>query len=513
MKKYMILWIAVFGICSCENFLDVKPKSEILGDKLFETAEGFEDALYGVYTHLGRADLYGKMLSWYMPDLLAAYYVKENVNTQWQLLLNFDYTNNQLADRKIFDNIWIQMYENIGYVNDILRYLDEHNDMRYHHFYKGEALGLRAFMHLELCNCFAPAYREDTRDLPAIPYYERYEPLVQPFRTLEAVYRKVTDELQVAEALLAEEGDYLTADRTAMPGAPAFMTQRQFHMNLYAVQALLARTYLMKNDLDSAMIYAEKVIASGKFSFADKTNLAHEYASCISENETIWAVYPVSEWTDLMRECFDYAQDDMDRAMLPLNGFWVGMFGVEGWAVDYGFQTLYQVPNTEGRQDFRYNAWFRQREGVTGKHRRFYKIYRNTGEPDGQKGIHMIRIPEMYLIMAEGLLKKGDTEKAREYFDTYTRARGFYYKEEEAVFDMDLINKEYRKEFFGEGREWFNRKRQNLPFYSCMYSLNPPYPEGTDAKYTWPVPDDEFEYREGGREGVYPPRQEEEQTH
>ncbi len=513
MKKYMILGILLFGIYSCENFLDVKPKSEILGDKLFESAEGFEDALYGVYTNLGQSELYGQMLSWYMPDLLAGYYIKENANQQWQLLLTYDYTNNQLADRKVFDNIWTKMYENIGHVNNIIRFLDEHTGMRYYNFYKGEALGLRAFMHFELCNCFAPAYREDTKDAPAIPYYESYEPLVQPFRTVEAIYQKVTGELKTAENLLSEEGDFLTVDRASLPGVPAYMTQRQFHMNLYAVQALLARVYLMKNDLDSAMIYADKVIQSEKFTFADKTNMAYEYASCISKSETIWGVYPKSNWVDLMRNNFDYAYDDMNSALLPLNGFWVGMFGVEGWAVDYGFQTLYQVPTTEARQDFRYNAWFRQREGVTGKYRRFYKIYRNTGDPSGQKGINMIRIPEMYLIMTEGLLKKGETEKAREYFDTYTRARGFYYKEDEVSFDMDLVNKEYRKEFFGEGREWFNRKRQNLPFYPCLYSLDPPYPEGTDAKYTWPVPDDEFEYREGGREGVYPPVEEEEQTH
>ena len=36
-------------------------------------------------------------------------------------------------------------------------------------------------------------------------------------------------------------------------------------MNLYAVQALLARVYWMKQDMDSAAIYAKKVIDSQKF--------------------------------------------------------------------------------------------------------------------------------------------------------------------------------------------------------------------------------------------------------
>ena len=512
MKKYMFLFIIVFGISSCNSFLDVKPKSEILGDKLFETPEGFEDALYGVYTGLTQDALYGKILSWYLPDLLAGYYIKENAGQQWELLLfSFNYTG--ISDRGMFDNIWTKMYENINYVNSIIQNVDEHKGFKYYKFYKGEALALRAFMHFDLCNCFAPAYREDTRNSPAIPFYETYEPLVYPFRTVEAIYRKVIDDLKMAEALLEDEPNYLARDRKGIPGINAFMTERQYHMNLYAVQGLLARVYQMRNDLDSAMIYAEKVIRSEKFDFADKTNMAYEYASCISKDETLWGIYPLAEYVVQLQENFDYPDDDVNVSLLPLNGFWLYPdYYPEGMgAVDYGFQMLYKVPTSDGRQDYRYNGWFRQRKGVTGKHRRFYKIYNDTGKTSKQRGISMMRISEMYLIMAEGLLKKGQITEARKYFDTYTSARGFVFKEGEATFDMDLINKEYRKEFFGEGREWFNRKRQNLPIYSAYMSLGQPVP-ASDEKYTWPIPEDEFEYRDGGKEGVYPSETDEQQN-
>ena len=512
MKKYVILFIVTFGIGSCESFLDVKPKSEILGDKLFETREGVEDALYAVYTDLAQSALYGKVLSWYLPDLLAGYYIKENADREWELLLTFKYK--EAPQRAMFDNIWIEMYKNISQVNNIIQNIDAHKDFKYYSFYKGEALGLRAFMHFDLCNCFVPAYREDTRDMPAIPYYETYEPLVYPFRSLEAIYRKVIDDLKEAETLLQDEPDYLTLDRKGIPGVEAFMTERQYHMNLYAVQGLLARVYQMKNDLDSAMIYAEKVIRSEKFDFADKTNLANEFASCISDKETIWGIYPRLGYVDDLQSNFDYVDDNVNSALLPLNGFWLyPQFGMpEGMGpVDYGFDYLYRVSTTEGRQDYRYAAWFRQREGVSAKHRRFFKIYKNTGDVPRRRGLSMIRIPEMYLIMAEGLLKKGDVDEARVYFDTYTRARGFFFKEGEVAFNMDLINKEYRKEFYGEGREWFNRKRQGLPIYSAYYSLSEPYP-ATDERYVWLIPEYEFEYREGGKEGVYPPVEDEEQN-
>ena len=170
------------------------------------------------------------------------------------------------------------------------------------------------------------------------------------------------------------------------------------------------------------MLYAEKVIRSEKFDFADKTNMAYEYASCISKDETLWGIYPLAEYVVQLQENFDYPDDDVNVSLLPLNGFWLYPdYYPEGMgAVDYGFQMLYKVPTSDGRQDYRYNGWFRQRKGVTGKHRRFYKIYNDTGKTSKQRGISMMRISEMYLIMAEGLLKKGQITEARKYFDTYT---------------------------------------------------------------------------------------------
>ena len=77
MRKYIQLLIMVFGLPACESFLDVKPEGEVLGDVLFETSEGCEDALYGVYANLGQLELYGEVLSYELPDLLASYYTKE----------------------------------------------------------------------------------------------------------------------------------------------------------------------------------------------------------------------------------------------------------------------------------------------------------------------------------------------------------------------------------------------------------------------------------------------------
>ena len=44
---------------SCENWLDVKPKAEIKWDVMFETEQGFKDALIGCYYNLADESVYG----------------------------------------------------------------------------------------------------------------------------------------------------------------------------------------------------------------------------------------------------------------------------------------------------------------------------------------------------------------------------------------------------------------------------------------------------------------------
>ena len=52
MKK--IIYMLLIASCgwSCDSFLDVNPKAEVIDEDMFSTASGVEDALYGVYSAL-----------------------------------------------------------------------------------------------------------------------------------------------------------------------------------------------------------------------------------------------------------------------------------------------------------------------------------------------------------------------------------------------------------------------------------------------------------------------------
>ena len=74
-----------------------------------------------------------------------------------------------------------------------------------------------------------------------------------PFDPIGESYNKIIRDFKEAEKLLAEHGEYF--DRTD-ENAGGFVKDRVIHMNLYAVQALLARVYWEKGDLETAKNYA-----------------------------------------------------------------------------------------------------------------------------------------------------------------------------------------------------------------------------------------------------------------
>lgn len=56
MRKYIQIisfLLAAVTLSGCENWLDVKPETEVNEDDMFNTEQGFMDALYGIYVNMG----------------------------------------------------------------------------------------------------------------------------------------------------------------------------------------------------------------------------------------------------------------------------------------------------------------------------------------------------------------------------------------------------------------------------------------------------------------------------
>ena len=62
--------LSITLFAGCNNWLDVRPESELSEDDMFSTEQGYMDALYGVYVNMGKNELYGGSLPLTM-DLVA----------------------------------------------------------------------------------------------------------------------------------------------------------------------------------------------------------------------------------------------------------------------------------------------------------------------------------------------------------------------------------------------------------------------------------------------------------
>lgn len=480
MKKYMILLIIVAGMWACDNFLDVKPKTEIVETIFFKNEQGFRDGLYGVYSSMGKSPVYGQCMTFLVTDLLAQYYTGMQAGAAYYSISTFDHTHDNA--RGLYNKMWNGTYQTIGYVNNVLKNLELKGpgSLEYYSLYKGEALGVRAFLHFDLIRMFAPHITSP--DAQGIPFVKYYTPLVTPFSSVGQIYGMVKSELKEAEQLLAQDEELMTLPRNRSLD-DGFFSCREIHCNLYAVQAILARVYWMEDDQDSAYIYAKKVIDSRKFAFVAKTAVKTSFAGVVNDQETIWGLNSETFYKDVYSAFYETSPMGMSN-LFPHKDF----------------INLSHMNTGEG-EDFR-SEWVRPRMDDKGATPRLMKILNENkalGKTDitdpGISGMNLIRIPELYLIVAEALLTKGQANEARIYFDQLIESRGLIgFAKRNPVRELKLedILVERRKEFVGEGQEWFSMKRLNKDVYNPNTLKT--YP-GSDEIYTLSIPDDEFEFR------------------
>lgn len=481
MKKIIILLCLSLSLCCCDSFLDVNPDSEVVNDDMFNSAEGVEDALYGVYMTMVTKDMYGRLMSNMIPEILGQNFV----STYQYLTYLGDLKYDRSETRGMYKNMWKTSYLAISYLNNIIESLEGKNEKDFKHYglYMGEALGLRAAIHFDLLRFFAVhiTSTDEAAKAKAIPYVTEYDFKVTPYSSVEDAYAKIIADLERAESYLAEDETYMPANRVG--NEKGFTGARVLHFNLYATQAMLARVYWMKGDLAKAKTYADKVIRSNKFRFVNSVNLGSFMQKTISLDETIWGLYNAEVYSDWYTQhangsglgnlCDGFAQIYNDEGGDPENDRrrldWFGTLEKGGKTKDVCEKMMGRVTDTTSLSTS-YN-----------------------GGP--YLGTSMIRIPEMYYIMAEALLDEGDASGARWYLDTVISARGlvkFANRVPQVEITMDRIMAERRKELFGEGQWWFCLKRLNSPVKLATSSATLP---GSDKIYVLPLPTEEVDYR------------------
>lgn len=457
--KILCLLLLACSISSCENWFDVTAKSELKGDDMLSNRTGYRDALIGCYATMAGANLYGSQLTMTYMDVLGQYYsTAKTALNNFAYAANYDYSNLTEEARK--DGIWKDMYNVIANTNNILDHIDGDKGLFMEGEYeviKGEALAIRAYMHLDLLRLFAKSpSMTDGLQAKAIPYVDHFTNQIYPQLTVEQVLERILTDLTAAQSLLKDVDPYgpkhSQYDLDALSG---LLKGREYRLNYYAVTALKARALLYRGkteDLNNAGLCAKEVIESGLFPLVTSADIqSSDGNGFVSEN--IFALES-KELKDNVAEKYFYVTSN-NYNFLAANK-----------------STINKVFPTTLDMDYRLKWWIEN----TGSYYILSKY--NTS-----KRIPLLKVSEMYLILAETSATESDRET---WLNQLLYHRGLPNESLEGVDFKARLLQEYAKEFIGEGQLFYAYKRLN----SSKSPVSNAVVANPEAVYVLPLPSD-----------------------
>ncbi len=468
MKKYIYTLAMALLTMSCNDWLDVMPKTNTDEAELFRNEQGFKEALTGAYIKMTSTSLYGRDLTYGFMDVLAQRYNNaqtESNKTSDPLWYSFPST----LTEGYTNTFWKEHYNLIANLNNLLTNIETNGSAiktnGYYNIIKGEALGLRAFLYLDLLRMYGPLPKTNLSGL-SIPYRTQFDREVAKLRPASEVIDLIIEDLKSAETLLANDAMNISFPDSYTP--TGFLSNRHNRMNKCAVKATLARAYLWKGDKVNAAIKAREVIeakkANGNRQFALSTDNtldklgATELIFALNMDsetfpETVSEEFSLNKWRYYIILSDDSRLDDI---------FDVAVDGKNDMRIKEGIGF---VITTNGAYTLKYTQ-------------------ENLPSPVLKNTMPLIRLPEMYYILAEC---SEDLTESAYWLSIVRSARGIegisFANEAEK---LSAIEKEYRKEFYAEGQLWYFYKRQEYTtFQFCPISTL------TEANYRFPIPDDE----------------------
>lgn len=412
MKKIKILLyssLSLLSLSACNDQLELTPYQSIPNEVALSSDENVRKVLFGAYDQLSAAALYGGNLLLFS-ELLAA-----NQEIRWQGTfgeVGEVYNKSIVLNNSYVSSVWIQAYQTINGVNNVLNSLDlvaEADRSRI----QGEALFIRSAVYFELVKLFGLPYSAgNTNSNLGVPLVLNAtvglvtEADYVSRSTVEEVYTQIINDLIVAEGLLP--------------------TTNGFYANKSVAASFLSRIYLQKEDYVNAADAANRAItnATGKTLTA---SYAEAFNTSANTTEDIFAIQ-VS------------AQDGSNQMHLFYS---IPAFGGRDGDVAILQAHVNQYEEGDERLDLIYTY---SGDFVAGKWR---EQYRN---------VKIVRLAELYLTRAEANFRLGTTVGATPLEDI-NRIRARVNLPALTTLTLDAILKERRLELAHEGHAIHDAKR------------------------------------------------------
>lgn len=503
MKVYTKITVVLmaFALSACENWLDLKPVDQATEGQIFSNSEGYRSTLNGLYKSMGKADLYGRALSFGFIDCISQQYDMNdefNTNKMVKAMGKFQYNDVGVAD--VIDDMWLRAYNIIANANNLIQNIKTTTPDFFRQgkmeqdMILGEAYACRGLMHFDMLRVFAPALANDD-GRSYIPYVEQYPNIQASGTTVTDCLNKVIADLEMARELVMTFDTSAYAMNAVCTGGGRFYNDfprftelstypgrledffkgRGYRLNYYSITALLARVYQYAREYEKSFECAKAVMefkyeASewDKFTFyefsADGVMSGEDGRTASFEakrdlrlvNNLIFAVYNEKAYDELgIEDFFEKSLGGHYPQYLVINKERQHVFDVptSGGTVD------------ESGDDIRYAKMIylaNDRVPVSGKW--FYHedlAARNMNVTV----LPVIRATEMQYIMAEHYARLGNFADAKRILEDIRRERGC--QEPLSInsweeFRDELI-REARREWISEGQLFYLYKRLDAP--------------------------------------------------
>lgn len=463
MKKTIYILISLFALTACSDWLDVAPNTDVPAKELFTTENGFTSSLAGLYIVMTEENTYGKNLSFGLVEQLAQLYDKlpDGTTDRNSVYNYYQETSGAYNTKGVLANTWQAQYHTIANANNLLKWWDANaeavlTDPDTKSMVRGEALALRAYLHFDLLRGWGPmnyAGSDEAKEMKCMPYRMVADNSKQPLLPAREVVRHIIDDLLEAREYMSYEKELDLSTQT---------DGRQYRMNYHAINALLARVYNYAGVKDSASIYAKQVIEE-----CGLTLLNGNDNDPILSREVICGL-SMHELEDNLSDYFAYGEKINTKYYLNISTL----------------NSIYESVGSESEDMRAQGSAFHRNNELQ------YAITLKYIDNDNEM-IPLIRLPEMYYIACE---TSALGKEAATYINTVRNKRGISKAKDVACDTEELrvanLNKEYRKEFYGEGQYfWF------LKTHGVTGQLSHS-PEVTlmEENFVFPLPDAELEY-------------------
>lgn len=275
--KYCGLLFLALAIGACE--MNVIPEDALTSQQITTTSDGLSSLVNGLYAIFKVADgnncyirQYYQLADFSSDDIVCAY------KTEDDLVNSFRYKD-RAAEKSNINSFWEMSYKIIYGANVAISMADLKGDDPSTNQLKGESYFLRAFATHNLVRFFARPYSEANKNEPGVIIrYDKMDNMPKERASLEKTYNYIISSLKSAESVMSEEVPEVRDNST-----------HKF-ASIYSVWAMLSRVYLYKGQLDSCIIYSDKLISSGMFTLETAETFPDYFANARFRSESIWLI-------------------------------------------------------------------------------------------------------------------------------------------------------------------------------------------------------------------------------